>query len=494
MKFSRTPNRPELPKFHPDTVIRDWGNGHAFRISDAQTGVIILGATGSGKSSGIAKHLAFGLMASGLGGLVLIAKSDEPRTWEQWAAECGRADDLIIVYAAGDWVYNFIEDEASRPGQGGGFAINIVALLDEIASAIGGGEKQGGENKIWEDATHTLNANLVALPLAAGLKVSLPLMRDIASSAAQSLEQVNDPAWQKESLCFQILTEAERVTKDGDSEARADFEVCKAYWTKDFPSYSDKTRSSIMLGFTVLIHPLVTRPLRKLFSSETNIKPEDTFDGKIIVVDLPVQEFKLAGRLANLIWKHCFQCAVLRRVQPADRQSFLRPVFLWSDECQNFVSKSDSEYQAVARASGGCTVYITQSREGLRRTLKNDDAVDSLLGNLQAKFFCQNTGATNTWASDLLGQRYVNITSANAGLSRQAQTFLTPQQQANQNAGITRSQDKRFYVEPAVFTTLKRGGAQFNFQVECIAYNGGHLFEGPDGEMLPYKLLTFNQR
>jgi len=496
MKFSRSTPSPEIPDFHPDTVIRDWGDGHAFRLADAQTGALVLGATGSGKTSGVAKHLAYGYMAAGFGGLVLCAKKDERPQWEQWAAECGRADDLIIVNADGDWRYNFMEDEASRPGEGGGFAINIVALLDEIAGAIAGSGKAegGGDSKFWEDALHNLNSNLVDLPLLAGLKVSLPLLRDIASSAAQSIGQVNDPKWQQESICAKILKEADEATKNGNAEARADFDECKTYWTKDFPALAEQTRSSIMLNFTVLIRPLVTRPLRKLFSSDITVRPEQACDGKIIIIDLPVQEFRLAGRIANLIWKYCFQCAVLRRVQPADRQSFLRPVFIWSDECQNFVSKFDSEYQAVARSAAGCTVYLTQNRESLRRVLKNDDAVDSLLGNLQAKFFCQNTGDTNLWASGLLGQRYINITSTNAGLSRQAQAILFPNQQPNHSAGITRSEDRRFFVEPSVFTTLKRGGPQFGFQVEAICYNGGHLFGNGSGERLPYMKLTFNQR
>lgn len=212
------------------------------------------------------------------------------------------------------------------------------------------------------------------------------------------------------------------------------------------------------------------------------------------MVNLPTQEFRLAGRIANLTWKYCFQVAVVRRVQPADRQSFFRPVFLWADEAQNFISKFDSEYQAVARPAGGCTVYLTQNRESFRRVLKNNDAVDSLLANLQTKVFCQNTGETNNWASGILGQRYVNITSTNAGQSRHAQPFLAPQQFPNHNAGVSRSQDKRFYLEPAEFTVLKKGGPQFNYQVECILFLGGRLFGNGSGERLPYKRITFDQR
>src|SRR6266850_2439250 len=96
---SRTSPSQKLPAFHPETIIRDWGDGDAFRIADAQTGVIVFGATGSGKTSGPARHLAYGYLAAGFGGVVLCAKKEERRQWEQWAAETGRADDLVIIDA-----------------------------------------------------------------------------------------------------------------------------------------------------------------------------------------------------------------------------------------------------------------------------------------------------------------------------------------------------------------------------------------------------------
>jgi hypothetical protein len=64
--------------------------------------------------------------------------------------------------------------------------------------------------------------------------------------------------------------------------------------------------------------------------------------------------------------------------------------FLWADEVQNFVSKFGSEYQAVARSAGGCTVYLTQNCESFRRALKNDDAVDSLRPTFTARICDKN--------------------------------------------------------------------------------------------------------
>src|SRR5882762_2094036 len=121
---------------HPMTLLRDWGNGQGFRLFDALTGVMVFGATGSGKTSGPGKHLAIGYLKSGFGGLVLCAKPEERRQWEEWAAETGRSRDLVIIEKEGPYCFNPLEWEASREGKGAGLTMNIVAMLDEIASVI----------------------------------------------------------------------------------------------------------------------------------------------------------------------------------------------------------------------------------------------------------------------------------------------------------------------------------------------------------------------
>jgi hypothetical protein len=484
------PEPHELPDFHPMTVIRDWGEGEAFRLVHAQSGVIAFGATGSGKTSGPAKHIAYGYLASDFGGLVLCAKKEERLQWEEWASETGRTDDLVIVDASGRWRFNFLDWEASRAGEGGGLTINIVALLDEIAGTIassaGRAADGGGDSKFFEDALHHMNTNIVDLPIFAGLPVSLPLMRSIVTTAPHSMQEANDPEWQQASACAAIIREADAATRNAGSDIRSDFEECRNYWLMEYPSLSDKTRGIIALSFSMLVRPFITRPLRKLFSTDTTIAPEAAFEGKIIIIDLPVQEFRLAGKVAQLAWKYCFQVATLRRSPPSDG-TYLRPVFLWADECHNFVSNFDAEYQAVARSAGGCTVYLTQNRESLRRVLGNDDTVDSLLGNLQAKFFCQNSGDTNEWAAKLLGERWINVLSSNVGRGAEG----------GASSGISRSEQHRYFVEPARFATLKRGGPNNSFQVECIVYNGGQQFLGINSEgkqeLLPFKMLTFNQ-
>jgi hypothetical protein len=114
--------------FDPQTVLIDWKDATGFTIADAQTGVAIFGATGSGKTSGPGALLARAYLRAGFGGLVLCAKVEERAQWEAWAKQSGRSDDLVIVDAAGAARFNFLDWEASRADDGAGFSINVVAL------------------------------------------------------------------------------------------------------------------------------------------------------------------------------------------------------------------------------------------------------------------------------------------------------------------------------------------------------------------------------
>lgn len=340
-----------------------------------------------------------------------------------------------------------------------------MALLEEIITALEPARQGGGENLFWEDALHQLLTQAVMLVQLAGYELSLSTMRDIVRSAPLSREQAKDPERRKESACWFFLEKARERSESSDADTQADSAECRAYWLDDFANLSEKTRSVITLMFTKLAAPFTARPLRKLFCADTTITPEATFDGKVIIIDLSTQEYRLAGRIAALIWKYCWQVAVMRR-PPAPEGQYLRPVFVWADEAaENFLSRGDSEFQAVARASA---------------------AFESLAANLQTKFFHQNTGPTNHWAAELLGQQWEQVTGINTGSTLPA----SPELGRTMSSGVSVNEQHRFLVEPSTFTTLKRGGHAYGYEVEAILYKGGQRFR--DG--LPYKRVLFRQR
>ena len=86
----------------------------AFRHVDAVIGCLIMGAPGSGKSSGSGKMLRDSYLSCswlgyhGYGFLVLTAKVTETQTWLDAAIKAGREDDLIIVNEQNEWRCNLI--------------------------------------------------------------------------------------------------------------------------------------------------------------------------------------------------------------------------------------------------------------------------------------------------------------------------------------------------------------------------------------------------
>jgi type IV secretory pathway TraG/TraD family ATPase VirD4 len=475
----------KLPRFHPATVIRELGDGEKFSISDATTGVAVFGATGSGKTTGTGEFFGKGYMGSAaeMGMLILCAKVTEKDQTIRWAEETGRGKDVRVFDASGDrFRFNFLDWISGFAAEGAGLTINVVAFLEELITAL---EPQkavsGGDNVFWEDSLHQMLVEDVELVQLAGYELSFPTLRDIVRSAPLSPEQAKDPKWQETNACWFFLEQARLRSESADAETQADYAECRAYWLDDFASLSEKTRSIIKLMFTKLAQPFTTRPLRKLCCTDTTLKPEDTFDGAIIIVSPSTQEYRRVGLILALLWKYAWQVAVMRR-KPAPEGEYLRPVCCWADEAaENFLSRNDSAFQAVARASAGCTVYLAQNINQYRKRLGDTDAFESFVANLQTKVFHQSTGPTCRWAAELLGERWEQV----SGISRH-----TPDApEVESSSGVSVSEQHRFLVEPSAFTTLKRGGPAYGFEVEAILYKGGHIFRNG----LPYKRLRFLQ-
>ncbi len=482
------------PFYDPQAVLIDWKDGPGWTLTDALAGSLTTGSIGSGKSSGPAAMQRRAFLRStqalpgGMGGIVFFAKNGEVDEWVEVCAKMGRGADVIRITPGGRYGFNFL-DWIAKWGEGGERGpIPAVALLEEIATAVDPGSGGGqGENAFFYGAHRNKLTNLVHLCQLANLPVSLPLIRAISSSAPQTVAQGRTVEWQRGSVCWQMLCEARALTTT-DAAARADFEECERFFLLDYPSLSDRTRGVVEIMFANLVRPFLTRPLRALFCEETTVTPELCFEGKIILLDISVQEYGVTARLAALAWKRAFQLAVMRRSGPPGS---LRPVFWFADEAQNFISPKDTEYQAVARSAGGVTCLLTQQISSIREAMGSKDKAENLTSNLQTKWFCQNTGESNEWASELIGSRYTNINSINVGGGGTLQQAIVAEKTSS--AGVSRSEQKRAYIEPSAFQKLRRGGAANNYVVDAVVFCGGKLFAG-EKEPQPYKIVSFPQR
>lgn len=457
---------------------------------DAYEGTIIFGGNGSGKTTGSGKELAKAFLSEGFGGLVLTVKIDEARRWENYLRQANRLEDLILIQPGQPYALNILDYEAQRPGNGAKLTYELVRLL-QIAME-GGRERGRSADPYWDDAVAQLLTNAIDLVCLAIGKVSLPDIIQVIRSAPYSeldaltlkydmekrneIRNKNGYVWAESSRCAELLTLAWERSKE--PWQKIDFLETYAYFINEFALLDTRTRSNILSSLMARLTALLRTPFRQLFCENTTVTPEDSFEGKIIVINLPVKEYGEVGRFAQILFKTLWQRAVERR------GNYGKPVFLWADEAQFFVTRYDMLFQQTARSSRVASVYLTQSVVNFRASLDtSSDSTsisDSLLGNLQTKIFHANAcPLTNEYGERLFGSelQWTNsATGGGGGLQIAAQQMMLP-------------------ILPAIrFSTLKKGGITNNKVVEGYIFQAGKSWSGDNGKHNKnWLLVKFNQ-
>ena len=475
--------------------------GDPLLLANAFEGVQIFGGIGSGKTSGSGAHLARAYLSAGMGGLVLCAKKDERETWEEYAAQTGRVEDLMIFDATGErYLFNFLRYEMERPGEGGGYTENIVRMFSTIVENMERGKGGSGGEPYWVRAMQQLMRNAVDLLSLSGEAVSVPNLVAIALSAPSSPEQVwetgledgeeGEPtpgSWQGSSFCWHCIGrgQARKDAGELDEWETLDFDATVDYWLAEWAQLDERPRSGVLSMFTTMADAFMRRPFRKLFCSGQRMIPEHSHRGKIIILDLPVKEFADAGRAAQVMFKYIWQQAAERR----DVRSNPRPVFLWVDEAQVFASAYDMQFQATARSSKACTVYLTQNLPNYYAEFGSGvgkHRVDSLVGNLQTKVFHANSDPeTNKFAAETIGK----VWGLRRGGSLGSSSGQGPQGGSG-SASESFQENLEYQVEPQQFTMLRKGGPVFDFEVDAVIFQNGRVWS----HGATFLTTTFHQR
>lgn len=461
---NQAPGKTAAPSpFSLDKPLLQLSRVDQWTIRDACEGVQIFGALGSGKTSGSGQAIALAYLRAGFGGIVLTAKPDERALWENYCRIAGRSDDLLIFSPSQPWRFNFLDYEMTRSGPGAGDTLNLVQLFYTVLSTVEGESGANGD-PFWERTVKQMLRNALDLLKGAGAAISLSAIHEVISSAPTDPDLLDDDEWVAKSRCCQLVEDGDPKVKGTDFEY--DFEMASRYWLREFPQLSEKTRSIIVTSFTSMADSLMRGKLRNLYCTTTNIWPEQTHEGKIILLDLPIKEYNEVGQYAQVVFKYLWQGATERR----DVNVNPRPVFLWADEAQFFIAKEDQLFQTTARSSRACTVLLTQNLPNYFAKFSGDRGranIDSLMGNLQTKIFHANGDpSTNEWASKIFGQSWQNRSS------------MTMSNGGNSDGGsISMSKSFDHEVPAQEFTRLRKGGPQNSLQVDAIIFQGGRTWQ-----------------
>lgn len=472
-----------LLKFSDDK--NDW-----WTVRNALEGTQIFGGIGSGKTSGSGRMIATSFLKNGFGGVILCAKPDEAEEWKKYAYECGREKDLILFSEGSEWRFNPLQYEITRGGKGAGLTMNITELFMSVfkmGQRITGSSSEEKE-RFWENSMKRCINRIVDLLKLSGEELSIDNMVEILScapvgeTARQKIDELEDEEiikWGETDFCIRCLYQA-GVNATTPQQSR-DLKLIANYFLNDFANLEDKVRSTIKEMFLGFCEPFLSGILNDHFAQDTNLTPEATFDGKIIVLDFAVKDYLVAGIYAQSIFKYLWQQAVERRKISPDTL----PVFLWVDESQYFVNEYDTIFQTTARSSRACTVFLTQNISNYYAQMGGGESkskVDSLLGNLSTKIFhCNNDTETNEWASKVIGH---NLMAIEGGSIERQQFHLT------QSKGQNYSMQLLPQILPYEFTTLAQGGEFFQFKTHAILTVKGRTWSNGKN----YKKAVFNQK
>jgi len=463
---------PPAPTSDPilDYVLLRFSEHDSLSVRDACQGVQIFGETGSGKTSGSGALLARSYLAAGLGGLVLTVKVDEIEVWRKYARETGRQDDLIVIGEGSNLRFNMLNYECQSDAGGLGLTRNLVELfiaIDEIV-ARERGRSGGASEQFWQNELRKIAANAVETLRLAGEEISFRNITSIILTAAHSREELADLMWSEESFCYKIIARIESLI-DQKKLSHADVEdwkVTRDYWRNEFPTMPEETRANVVSSFTGLVDVFLRGMLREQFCTLSDVSLDDTFRGKIIVLNLPIKRFHDAGLIAQVVFKFIWQRAAERRTIRANTL----PAFLWIDESQNFVSPREHSFLSTARGARICTVFLTQNLPNYYAQLGGDNKAEaiaqSMLGNLATKIF-HNNGCivTNRYATELFARTWQPKSSYS--LAEDDDRYKLQEQT---------SIELLDQVIPHEFTILATGGPQNDELVEGIIHQGGRVF------------------
>lgn len=474
---------------HPwdhSTPLITFGTKDVITLGNALENIAIFGGVGSGKTTGSGFAIIVAMLALGLGGIVLTAKAGDAARIRRYCEFTGRSNDLIVIDDQSDWQFNFLGYLLELQGRGGRAIENLVTMLDvtmKVSERATGLKAGQGQEAFWMQGIRKHTRNVISLAVYATGGVSVEDMLEIMRSCPRSLDQVDD-SMKSESLIGKVLAMAR--DRNQDALSQHDLNQIEAYFFVEFPSIAERTRSVFEAGVYGILDLFSRGSLHWMFGRGTNITPAACFDGKIIVIDLPVATHGAVGLIGQSIFKFAFQQTVQQRT--AEQQ---RPLFLVADEFQELVTVEDFRFASVSRECKVINLWLSQSVASIHAVLGGDPsgtaAVDAILGLANYKFFHSNScPTTNTWASELIGRRRMRMRSSSINHPPHS-----PLEFYRDEPGFSSSTSESFEytVMPHVFTSLKKGGKP-HMQTEAILFGGGRKWHGSNESFLK---VTFDQ-
>jgi hypothetical protein len=341
-------------------------------------GMLVLGDTGSGKSTGCGLPWLETMIKSNIGGLVLDGAGSYVRFVQKLMKDLGRESDLIVLdLDESPWRYNPL----AKPGMR---TLDLAAWIHSVISNLSAAQGKSENEQFWESSSIEYSTVLLDMLRLYSSHCSLDLLYKLS---------VDD------SMQAAILESFDQEMKAGvqSDERRHQINHILDFFRKQWPKKPPNMRGSI---------PALLNSVCTVFSSDFKVNQKfcphpdapniftgfdnaflDSSPGRVVLLNLNANTE--IGRIVGSFLKLDFQTAMLRRTAGRSESDIKTPVFMFVDECHRFVSSSqkcgDSIYLAEARKARPLNFYMTQSSISLLNALKDQVTCDTFLTNIRSK-------------------------------------------------------------------------------------------------------------
>lgn len=346
-------------------------------VSDLATHVGVLGASGTGKTSGVIRPLTKQWIEGNMGGLlVLDGKGALPLE------------------------FNGIEGYQLISPAHGPFNPITGMTPDALADVLPDVFDDGKGDAFWRDSARLmLRMAAILVQVHPDLPYTLNQIQQFCLASHQERADWLDP-----------------ISSEIDTNVR--LLAAAHYWLLEYPEIPEKTAGSISnmvrtwLG-NILLHEKLGPWVN---TTDNQFMVEGVLLGQKIGLLLPESEYGVGGVAISAMCMRRVYDAVKKRGDNWKALDGHRPVLLAADEVQNLLTRADLETVPVARSLGLYLMFATQNVDGLYKRLERDGAVQ-MLGNLASIIaLAPRTDDSNNYVAKRVGQAWKATTQSFHGL------------------------------------------------------------------------------
>ena len=436
--------------------------------------IFITGTIGSGKTSSAmypftSQLIEYKAMSTKekLAMLILDVKGNYSEKVVQFAQSVDRLKDVYVIDLSGQVRYNPLDKPELTP----------IVLANRLKTILELFNKQSSES-YWLDKAEQVLAEAIKF---------CRIYNDGYVNFTELHKLIMFPDYYTEKIVI-----AREKFKDGLLEEKDIYNLlsCINFFDKEFFSLDDRTLSILKSEISRITNIFVSDyNVSKTFcpkKEDINFKGfEEVLDeGKIVVLNMNISEYKNLSKIIAAYLKLDFQGTVLNRLSNG---KFRRKSAFISDEYHEYVTTTDADFFSQSREAKCINIIATQSYTSLQNSLKDESNVKVIIQSLINKFwFRTDDNFTIEEAQKLIGkEEKEKVSTTISENAKQTNYNLFSNQLISRDTNISESFNK--YTEKDFIYDTKFFSQELKvFESLGFISDGNHIFSPQKINMIPY--------